>query len=152
VATPENFDETINSNLIEEYAGVVQVIYGSSQGLSDSAVHPDQFWIQGFANIGDSIESFDFFGDTLSSGDYNGDGRDDLAIGVPAEDIGTTVESGLVHVIYGSTEGLSGTALSPGDGRADQIWTQDSPDIEDAVEPFDNFGWSLSSGDYNGDG
>ncbi|HXV46624.1 MAG TPA: integrin alpha, partial [Nitrososphaera sp.] len=34
----------------------------------------------------------------------------------------------------------------------DQIWTQDSPGIEDLTEPFDQFGWSLAAGDFNNDG
>src|SRR5438132_2652105 len=61
--------------------------------------------------------------------DFNGDGYADLAIGVPNEDIGTKVDAGLVNVIYGSALGLSATA-----GRADQIFSQDSPGIEGSAE------------------
>ncbi|MGI0016845.1 MAG: integrin alpha, partial [Nitrososphaera sp.] len=45
------------------------------------------------------------------SGDFNNDGRDDLAIGVPNEDVGNTniANAGAVNVIYGSASanGLS---------------------------------------------
>ena len=70
--------------------------------------------------------------------DFNGDGYDDLAIGVPNENIGGTSDSGAVSVIYGSAAGLRAT--SP----ADQFWHQGKPGVEDAEETGDGFG-SLSS-------
>ena len=147
VASIENFDVSINSAVIAKDTGVVQVIYGSPAGLSATAVLPDQVWIQGFADIADFSENYDGFGTRLSSGDYNGDGHDDLAIGAQYEETRSLDNTGGVHVIYGSSGGLSATAVI-----ADQRWTQDSTDIEDAVEASDEFGSSLSSGDYNGDG
>jgi hypothetical protein len=75
--------------------------------------------------------------------DFNGDGRDDLAIGVPREDLGATDE-GAVHIIYGTAAGLSATGS--------QLWTQDSAGILDAAESGDKFGSSLAGGDFNGDG
>ena len=44
--------------------------------------------------IKDVAEPADFFGNFLMAGDFNGDGKDDLAIGVPSEDIGDPVISG----------------------------------------------------------
>jgi hypothetical protein len=135
------------------YAGLVHVIYGSSGGLSPTAVLPDQLWIQGSFGLPDIVEDHDDFGYVLSAGDYNNDGRDDLSIGVPSEDIRNGPNAGdiqqnvgFVHVIYGSSGGLSATAVLP-----TQLWTQDSPGIEDVAEDGDFFGFSLSSGDYNGD-
>ena len=75
--------------------------------------------------------------------DFNGDGFSDLAIGLPNEDVGTLQDAGAVNVIYGSSDGLNGIPLSPSNGRADQIWTQNSLDIEDSAESSDNFGSSL---------
>jgi hypothetical protein len=49
-------------------------------------------------------------------------------------------------VIYGSigitinSGGLSATVPLGGNGRADQIWSQNSPGIEDDAEASDNFG------------
>lgn len=47
-------------------------------------------------------------------GDFNGDGKDDLAIGAPSEDViteaGTIPAAGAVNVIYGSSNGLSTTS------------------------------------------
>jgi hypothetical protein len=132
---------------ILENSGVVHVIYGSSVGLSATAVLADQFWTQNSTDIEDDAETEDYLGNSISSGDYNGDGYNDLAVGVRYEGFDTVFNAGVVHVIYGSAGGLSATAV-----LADQFWTQNSTDIEDDPEAFDAFGWALSSGDYNGDG
>jgi FG-GAP repeat len=136
--------ENINSH---SEAGAVQVIYGSSSGLSATSPRADQFWNQDTTNVNDVVESEDQFGFSVSSGDFNGDGKDDLAIGVPFDDIGSVFEPGAVEVIYGSSSGLSAT--SP---LADQFWTQNSADINDVTESGDDFGVAVYSGDFNGDG
>jgi hypothetical protein len=70
--------------------------------------------------------------------DFNGDGNEDLAIGILSEDVGSVKDAGAVHVLYGSSKGLSAT--SP---IADQFGTQDSTNIDDTAEGFDYFGWPL---------
>jgi hypothetical protein len=122
-------------------AGAVNVIYGSSIGLSSSG---NQIWHQDSLDILDAAELFDAFGSALAAGDFNGDGFDDLAVGVPDEDIGEIVDAGVVNVLYGSAAGLSSTD--------NQIWHQDSLDILDTAELFDAFGSALAAGDFNGDG
>ena len=77
-------------------------------------------------------------------GDFNGDGVADLAVGVPNEDVGAITDAGAVNVLYGTANGLSGAGF--------QVWTQDSPNVEDAAEAFDLFGYALAAGDFNGDG
>jgi hypothetical protein len=72
--------------------------------------------------------------------DFNGDSRADLAIGAPRENDA----SGVVHVLYGSPTGLTASGS--------QLWSQDSPGIAGVAEPFDQFGWALATGDFNGDG
>ena len=134
-------------------AGAVHIIYGSSGGLSTTAVLPDQLWTQDSPGIlpgPDLTEVDDRFGSSLSSGDFNGDGKDDLAIGVPAEDIHSNTpfgrDAGMVHVIYGSIEGLSTTSVRSAQAFIESILSNG------VSESFDEFGASLSSGDYNGDG
>ena len=119
-------------------AGAVHIIYGSASGLSATAVLVDQFWTQDSANIQDVVEADDILGWSLSSGDYNGDGRDDLAVGVTDEDFNNIVNAGAVHIIYGSSTGLSATAV-----LEDQFWTQDSTNIEGVAEAGDDFGSTL---------
>src|SRR5262249_11258138 len=80
----------------------------------------------------------------LASGDFNGDGFDDLAIGVPTQDVGMAVSAGAVCVLYGSPAGLTDVG--------NQLWSQDSPGVLDAAEGSDSFGPSLTTGDFDGDG
>jgi hypothetical protein len=135
-------EEVVSSG---DVAGAVNVIYGSSSGLSATTV-PDQFWTQDSGAVEDSSELEDHFGVSLASGDFNGDGRDDLVIGVPWESVVSSGDvAGAVNVIYGSSSGLSATTVP------DQFWTQDSGAVEDSSESGDLFGWSLASGDFNGD-
>jgi hypothetical protein len=128
-------------------AGGVEVIYGSSSGLSATSPRADQFWTQDATDVEDIAEQGDSFGSSLTAGDFNNDGRDDLAIGVSGESLGTITGAGAVEVIYGSSGGLSAT--SP---RADQFWAQGNSKVENSPEQSDNFGTSLSSGDFNKDG
>ena len=76
--------------------------------------------------------------------DFNGDGFADLAIGVPRQDVGVFHNAGGVHVLYGSIEGLSRVGK--------QFWSRDSPDVLGSADLNDEFGRSLASGDFNGDG
>jgi hypothetical protein len=132
----------------DEPQGAVNVIYGSSSGLSSTIGRNDQFWTQDTPNVNDVAEFADDFGRSLASGDFNGDGSDDLAIGAPGEDFALSIseQAGGVNVIYGSPGGLSATTIP------DQFWTQDNSDINDVAENGDGFGFSLISGDFNGDG
>jgi FG-GAP repeat protein len=80
-----------------------------------------------------------------ATGDFDGDGFSDLAVGVPYEDFGMLSDGGGVNVIYGAPRGL-------GASTRNQFFSQDSPGIDDSVEPNDRFGFSLAAGDFNGDG
>jgi hypothetical protein len=123
------------------------VLYGSARGLTAAG---DQLWSQdGEANRGDIIgspEGGDLFGEALASGDFNGDGADDLAVGVPFEDLGGTADAGFVNVLYGRRFfGL--------DAPGNQSFDQDSAGLTStAAETDDRFGQTLAVGDFNGDG
>lgn len=78
------------------------------------------------------------------AGDFNGDGFADLAVGVPGEDVGAVADAGAVNVLYGSPTGLT--------VAGDQLFTQNSPGVEDVAEAFDAFGSAVAAGDFNGDG
>ncbi|CAG0935905.1 hypothetical protein TFLX_04756 [Thermoflexales bacterium] len=123
-------------------AGAVNILYGSSGGISATG---DQFWNQDSLVAADGSEEYDYFGQVLAAGDFDGDGAADLAVGVPGEDIGTAVDGGAVHVLYGSnTSGLVATG--------NQLWHQGSSGVDGAVETDDRFGKALAVGDFDGDG
>jgi subtilisin-like proprotein convertase family protein/disulfide bond formation protein DsbB len=121
--------------------GAVAVLYGSSSGLKASG---DQLLHQNSPGIADDAEPGDYFGSALAAGDFDGDGRDDLAVGVPGQTVNGQGSAGAVHVIYGSNSGLN--------GNGDDVWSQATAGIADGPEPGDGLGWSLGVGDFNGDG
>jgi len=123
------------------FAGAVQVMYGSEEGLS---VIGDQVFHRAVNGILDDPESADFFGVSLTAGDFDGNGADDLAIGV-SDDPDAVNSAGSVHVLYGvPQQGLS--------AAGNQLFTQNSPRIDDQCDDGDRFGETLASGDFNGDG
>jgi hypothetical protein len=124
-------------------AGVLDVIYGGPNGLQGVSPAPQQFQ-QGLDGLTDQAEAGDNFAWFVSIDDLNGDGFDDIAVGDPLEDLGTSADAGAVAVIYGSAAGLTTVG--------NQLWTQDSPGVRDQVEAGDNVGYVEVADDFNGDG
>jgi hypothetical protein len=125
----------------KDFAGAVNVLYGSGAGLSTVG---DQLWHQATADINNRAEVDDQFGLAVGTGDYDGNGFDDLAVGVPTENLANGVDAGAVNVIYGSVSGLI--------AAGDDFWNQDVTDIKNKVEDSDWFGYRVAGGDFNGDG
>lgn len=120
-------------------AGGITVLFGSSGGLATSGT-------QSFTQSGPVAgvaETGDRFGAAVALGDFDGDGRDDVAVGVPGEDEGNQVDAGTVNVIYGSSSGLT-TSGNAAFGQAGPV--------AGASESDDRFGTSLAVADFNGDG
>ncbi|MBZ5708413.1 calcium-binding protein [Nannocystis pusilla] len=86
----------------------------------------------------------DLFGASLATGDFNDDGYDDLAIAAPGANDTGFAASGSVHVLYGSSTGLTEVG--------DQLWTLDTPDVEGGAQANSYFGDALAVGDFNCDG
>jgi disulfide bond formation protein DsbB len=126
-------------------AGAVNVLYGSAGGLSAAG---DQLWHQNSQGVKNVAEFGDAFGWALTAGDFDNDGFDDLAVGIPREDIktrsGTIFETGAVNVLYGSAGGLS--------DAGNQFWHQNKPGVRGAAKPGKNLGWALTAGDFDNDG
>jgi hypothetical protein len=114
--------------------GVVNIIYGNVGGLNATG---DDFWHQGVANIEGAPEANDRFGYSLAAADMGRDSRDDLAIGVPFEDVGDDNGAGAVNVIYGNVGGLN--------AAGDVLFDQSTSGIEGGPESSDNFGYSVAA-------
>jgi hypothetical protein len=139
----DGFDDLVVGVPLEdspEDSGVVNVINGSPDGLTATG---NRVWSQDSGGILGTRESGDGFGRALATGDFNHDTYVDLAIGVPFEDVDRHVLAGSVNVIYGSAGGLT--------AGGNQLWTQDSSGILGSPENGDMFGFSLTTGDLNGD-
>ena len=77
----------------------------------------------------------DQFGYAVAAGDFNDDGYDDLAVGVPLEDV-VLADEGAVSVILGTPTGLS--------SKSDLLLN--------ASASLALLGYALAAGDINGDG
>jgi len=121
-------------------AGAVNVLYGSASGLAASG---GQFFSQNTPGVLGGAETEDGFGSALGVGDYNNDSFADLAIGVPSEGIGAASQAGAVNVLYGSAARLTATG--------NQQFFQGNGGIGGVAEVGDEFGFALTSGDFNND-
>jgi FG-GAP repeat len=121
-------------------AGAVNVLPGSAAKLTGVG---SQLFTQNSAGVGSAAEDSDVFGLAVAAGDFNQDTFDDLAVGVPGEDVGGIFNGGAVNVLYGSAGLLNGVGS--------QLFTQDSPGVGSAAEDNDFFGDALAAGDFNND-
>ena len=89
------------------------------------------------------ISEGDEFGQSLAAADFDLDGATDLAIGTPGGHISGVSGAGVVHMMYGPG---SGALFLP----AGTLY-QSGPALGTA-ETGDAFGWSVTAGDFDGDG
>ena len=141
---PDSYDDLAIGVPGENNHGIVQIIFGSQWGLLFAE---NILWAPGA--VGQVPEDGDRFGFSFAVGDFDGDLYEDLAIGDPAEDLGTLNEvpdAGLIVVAFGSNSGFDlartipfhqGT-LYPEDPSANRVGEQ--------------FGWAMATGDFDSDG
>ena len=139
-------DDVVRSGDLFDIAdgGVVHILRGSATGLVRSSV---QELSQNTPGIGGGAEDGDQFGRSLAVGDFNADLHDDLAIGVPLEDLSnnTAADGGAVHMLYGSfTEGELVTTVGG-------VFVSQTDMSGTSVEAGDRFGWALTTGRFNSD-
>jgi len=116
-------------------AGAVTLIYGEcSRGLTDDRI---AVFHQATAGVNGSAEAGDRFGSSLAAGDFDGNGRFDLAIGVPYEAIGSLQEAGYVNVLYGTNAGLS--------AAGDNSYYQNTSGVLGKSEAYDRFGFAVAA-------
>ena len=115
--------------------GGVLVLKGSPAGLTTTGSY--------FFYAPSSMAGFAEFGRSIVSGDFNHDGYSDVVIAAPLQNVGSIAEEGAVDIMYGSPSGLTGQ----------NVLTENSPGVPGpAATRYDNFGWNMAVGDFNGDG
>lgn len=112
-----------------EDAGAVQVVFGSTDGLSQT----DAYLSQATAGIKGGPETAGFFGQAVAAGDFGKTFARDLAIGAPGATVGSTDDAGQVHVLYGSADGPT---------EYDQTFSSASPGADDF------YGYRLAAGQW----
>jgi hypothetical protein len=123
-------------------AGSVTVLKGSkTSGITTSGA---QLWSQDSSGVPGIVEAQDHFGYALAAGDVTGDGKADLAVGVPGEDDDHVTDGGAADFLRGAGAGLTGTGAL--------TLTQDTTGVPGAAERGDYLGEAIAVGDVNGDG
>ena len=122
-------------------AGAVNVLRGSRTGLRERG---DQLWTQDSPDVRTRASIGEAFGTSLAAADFSRNGVDDLAIGVPGEEVAGVATAGAVAVLYGAADvGLR--------ARDNQLWHQGISGVPGRLEMGDRFGASLAAGDFDGD-
>jgi FG-GAP repeat len=121
-------------------AGAFHIIYGSAGGLTGSG---DQYWDEESSGVFGTGESDDQLGSRLTVGDFDCNGYLDLVIASPDEAIGAATDAGAVHVLYGTSGGISSVD--------NEIRFQGDSGVNDTSETGDRFGDEVVAGDFDGD-
>ena len=136
----DGFDDlAVGSPGEDDDQGAIHVFFGGRLGLGTAG---SLFYMETF--LGGDSEDDDLFGYTLAAADFDGDGFDDLAVGIPGEDVGDEVNAGKIGVLYGFPGGFELPRT--------HFWDEDHLWGLGASEQPDRFGWGLAAGDFDKDG
>ncbi|MGW3656309.1 FG-GAP repeat protein [Streptomyces sp. NPDC005151] len=132
-------DIALGQPLADGEKGAVTVWRGGSSGPGSTTK-----LTQNTTGVTGTSENGDRFGNDLSAGDVNHDGYPDLAVSAVGEDLGTYADAGAVHILRGSSQGLSGTKS--------QWFERATKGVPGDPEANSSFGSSLRLRDSDRDG
>ncbi len=95
-------------------------------------------------NEGSGRKGDDRFATSLTAGDFDGNGQDELVIGVPGKDLDGNNDAGKVLIAGFLDESFD---IDPA-----AIVQLDELDFNSFLNGGDDFGWALTTGDFNADG
>ncbi len=122
-------------------SGSVAVLYGVPGGVSFDLTRT-QGWSQGGLIGLETAETGDRFGESLAVGDFDGDGRHDLVVGHPQEDLSGT-NDGAVTVLLGGAAGFQ--------ANRSRVLAAGVEGLPGVVQPSSNYGQAAVAGDFNWD-
>ena len=130
------------------FSGGFHVLYGVGP---DGTKPSNQYFTTQSASMQKLLKMYPSgFGSEIASGDFDHDGYADVAVSVRGYDepdeSKQRINVGGVVVIYGTDHGLDVDAAQPA-----EVWSQDSDGVQGVSEDDDDFGSSLTVGDFDGD-
>ncbi|MFH8289155.1 FG-GAP-like repeat-containing protein [Streptomyces sp. NPDC018059] len=132
------------TEVIDSAPGSITIQYGSSTGPSDAR---KKVITQATAGVPGASEDDDAFGASLSAGDVNGDGKAEVAVGVPGESLDAATGTGAVVLLKGASKAEGGMT-----GKGAVAYNQSTAGVPGVSETGDDFGRQVSLTDLNKDG
>ncbi|MEU5579652.1 FG-GAP and VCBS repeat-containing protein [Streptomyces huasconensis] len=132
------------TEVIDSAPGSITIQYGSSTGPTDAR---KKVITQDTAGVPGASEDDDAFGASLSAGDVDGDGKAEVAVGVPGESLDAATGTGAVVLLKGAAKAAGGMT-----GKGAVAYNQSTAGVPGVSEAGDDFGRQVSLTDLNKDG
>ncbi|MGV9883770.1 FG-GAP-like repeat-containing protein [Streptomyces sp. NPDC003006] len=132
------------TEVIDTAPGSITIQYGGSTGPTDAR---RKVITQATAGVPGASEANDAFGASLSAGDVDGDGKAEVAAGVPGESLDASTGTGAVVLLKGASKADGGMT-----GAGAVAYNQTTALVPGVSETGDDFGRQVSLTDLNKDG
>ena len=123
-------------------AGEISVLYGTASGTWFDHARTEHLRQSGIFGSTTYDQAGDKFGFALASGDFDGDGRADLAVGQPGEDVGG-INRGGVTILMGGLGGLYDRF---------RFLAAGINGVPPGIQDHSDMGRALAAGDFDGNG